>query len=233
MKRIAILQSNYVPWKGYFDLIRSVDEFILYDSAQYTKNDWRNRNQIKSPAGKLWLTLPVRRTRSDQPIDQVLLSDSRVLRKHLETFRQNYARARSIEYADAMLRPLFEQALHLDKLSELNELFLRGICTLLGIKTSITRSTDYDLSCAGGRTERLLQLCIQTGAKEYLTGPAASHYLDQSMFDAAGIHLLWADYSGYPEYDQPHPPFDHHVSIIDLIACTGEQASDYMSEVTQ
>jgi len=61
MKRIAILQSNYIPWKGYFDIINSVDEFILYDEVQYTKNDWRNRNRIKTANGPLWLTIPVRR----------------------------------------------------------------------------------------------------------------------------------------------------------------------------
>ena len=59
MKRVAILQSNYLPWKGYFDIIGSVDEFIVYDRAQYTKNDWRNRNLIKTPQGPSWLSIPV------------------------------------------------------------------------------------------------------------------------------------------------------------------------------
>jgi len=59
MKRVAIVQSNYIPWKGYFDLIRSVDEFILLDEVQFTKRDWRNRNKIKTPAGAVWLTIPV------------------------------------------------------------------------------------------------------------------------------------------------------------------------------
>ena len=57
--RIAILQSSYIPWKGYFDLIHSVDEFVLFDDVQFTRRDWRNRNRIKTAAGPAWLTIPV------------------------------------------------------------------------------------------------------------------------------------------------------------------------------
>ena len=59
MKKVAILQSNYIPWKGYFDIINMVDEFILYDDMQYTRRDWRNRNKIKTFGGVKWLTIPV------------------------------------------------------------------------------------------------------------------------------------------------------------------------------
>lgn len=229
MKRIAILQSNYLPWKGYFDLIRAVDEFVLYDSVQYTKNDWRNRNQIKTAAGKRWLTVPVRHESSEQAIDAVAVADRGVFRKHWTGFRQAYARAACISHAERTLLPLFEQAASLAMLSQVNEHFIRGICALLGISTTITRSTDYAL--AGDRNERLVSLCRQSGATGYVSGPAARAYLDEAMFADAGIRVSWADYSGYPEYPQPHPPFDHGVSIIDLIACMGEDATGFLSEV--
>jgi len=229
MKRIAILQSNYLPWKGYFDLIRSVDEFILFDRAQYTKNDWRNRNQIKSPAGKMWITVPVRHERSDQAIDEIELADPGALRKHWTSFRQGYARAAHIEYAEQRLRPLFEEARGLRRLSDLNAFLLRETCGLLGIGTPITRVDAYDVQ--GDRNGRLVSLCRQARATEYLTGPSARAYLDEAAFAAAGIRVLWADYGGYPEYDQPHPPFDHHVSVIDLIACTGADARQYLKEL--
>ena len=64
LKKVAIVQSNYIPWKGYFDLINLVDEFILFDDMQYTRRDWRNRNIIKTFNGLLWLTIPVGRHRS-------------------------------------------------------------------------------------------------------------------------------------------------------------------------
>ncbi len=60
-KKVAILQSSYIPWKGYFDIAGLVDEFILYDDVQFTKRDWRNRNKIKTPNGPAWLTIPVKR----------------------------------------------------------------------------------------------------------------------------------------------------------------------------
>ena len=58
-KTVAVVQSNYIPWKGYFDLIRQADEFVLYDDVQYTRRDWRNRNRIKTADGPQWLTIPV------------------------------------------------------------------------------------------------------------------------------------------------------------------------------
>ena len=71
-KKVAILQSNYIPWKGYFDIINLVDEFIIYDDCQYTKNDWRNRNRIKTCNGLQWLTIPVRYTFPQKIMDTVI-----------------------------------------------------------------------------------------------------------------------------------------------------------------
>ncbi|HEY9868135.1 MAG TPA: WbqC family protein [Candidatus Obscuribacterales bacterium] len=75
--RPAILQSCYIPWKGYFDIINSVDEFWIYDCFQYTCYDWRNRSRIKTPYGIEWLTIPVKaRNRVNLPIDQVHAADN-------------------------------------------------------------------------------------------------------------------------------------------------------------
>jgi hypothetical protein len=99
---------------------------------------------------------------------------------------------------------------------------------MLGIKTRITWSMDYDL--VEGRTERLVHLCRQTGAAEYLSGPTAKSYLDEALFAVEGIRVCWMDYSGYPTYNQLcSPPFIHEVSILDLIMNEGpEGARKYM-----
>lgn len=226
MKRIAILQSNYVPWKGYFDLLGAVDEFIVYDCAQYTKNDWRNRNQLKSAQGKTWLTVPVRHLSLDQCIDEVEIADPRCFRKHWATFRQTYARAPGFDYCASALEAAFQDASGLRTISEVNLHFLRVLVRLLGLPTTITSARDYELPA--GRNERLVALCRQAGAGRYLSGPAARAYLDESRFARDGVAVEWMDYTRYPEYAQPHPPFDHFVSVLDLLACNGEAARTHL-----
>lgn len=226
MKRVAVLQSNYLPWKGYFDIIAAVDEFIVYDCVQYTKNDWRNRNQIKTAQGKTWLTVPVRQRSLEQTIEQTEVADAGCFRKHWTSFRQSYARAPYIDYCREGLEPLFQELAGCRLLGEANVRAIRTICGMLGIDTVIRSARDYDL--AGDRNERLVGLCRQSGASVYLSGAAARAYLDETLFSDAGISVEWMRYDGYPEYGQPHPPFDHHVSVLDLLAATGPGAPRFM-----
>lgn len=228
VKRVAIVQSNYIPWKGYFDLIRAVDEFVLYDDVQYTKCDWRNRNGIKTPKGIHWLTIPVRQVSLNQSIFETRVVDGRWRKKHWETIRQFYGKARYFSaYQDRI-----EQLYHGDSeelLSRINERFLRELCEILGIRTRIRRSDEFRL--AVGKTERLVELCEELGAQEYLSGPAARCYLDESLFTRRGIAVRFADYSGYPEYGQFHPPFEHGVTVLDLLFHQGPGAVQYLKDV--
>lgn len=225
-KRVAIVQSSYIPWKGYFDLIRSVDEFVLYDDAQFTRRDWRNRNRIKTPDGLLWLTVPVRAkgnfhaaTKSIEVIDHDWAA------KHWRSVVCNYARAPYFRHLAAPLEELF-LGCDEERLSLVNQHFLRGICRMLGVTTRLTWASDYRL--AEGRTERLVEICRQAGATVYLTGPSAAAYLDERLFREAGIEVKYADYSAYPVYPQLHGPFEHQVSIIDLLMNVGTDAPRYM-----
>lgn len=221
MKKAAIIQSNYIPWKGYFDVINSVDEFILYDTVQYTKQDWRNRNRIKTCDGWKWLTIPVSVPHSSVPIDTVRVANQRWTRDHWKRVQGSYSTAGYFR----TLSPLFED-LYLGctarRLSEINLRFIGAICDLLGIGTRISAARDYRLDSAAAPTERLVSLCRQVGATQYLSGPAARAYLDESLFRACDIDVRWMDYSGYPAYRQPFcPPFIHEVSIIDLLFSEG------------
>lgn len=224
--RIAISQSNYIPWKGYFDLINSVDVFVIFDEMQYTKRDWRNRNRIKTPAGTKWLSIPVFVTgKFFQKISETQAVDSDWRKKHWSTILHSYARtAHFRDYAD-----LFS-AIYLTEtetcLSEINISFIRKICEILEIKTAIKRSSDFEMP--DGKTERLVSICKQASAKVYYSGPAAKSYIDPNLFLGAGIELRWMDYSNYPVYPQLFPPFDHFVSVFDLIFNTGPKAKMFM-----
>lgn len=225
-KRIAIVQSNYIPWKGYFDIINSVDEFILYDDRQFTRRDWRNRNLIKTSQGLRWLTIPVQvKGRFVQSIDETLISDPGWAERHWRSIEQTYSRAPHFPEFEASIRELYAAA-DTKRLSDINRRFIEGICRLLGIGTKITWSSDYGAS--GDRTARLVDLCGKSGAREYLSGPAARAYIEDDLFAAAGIDLIYMDYSGYPEYPQLYGTFEHGVSIVDLIFNAGSESTRYM-----
>ena len=223
-KRVAILQSNYIPWKGYFDLIRGVDEFILFDNVQYTRQDWRNRNKIKTPNGTRWLTVPVH-GRFGQTIEETIVSNPIWARTHWQVISHNYRAAPFLSRYREVFEPAYLDCAE-DHLSQINLRFLKIICGLLDIQTKISWSTEYTL--IEGKTSRLVSLCQQAGATEYLSGPAARDYIEPEQFEAAGIALRYVDYSGYPEYPQLFPPFDHAVTILDLLFNTGPDALRYM-----
>jgi hypothetical protein len=228
-RRVAILQSNYVPWKGYFDLIGSVDEFVLYDDVQYTKNDWRNRNRIKTAQGVQWLTIPVRiGGRFGQRVRDAEIAETGWGRKHWRTLSQSYARAPHFERAREAFEDLYMNTSE-TSLSLVNRQLLERACTLLDIQTRISWSHEY--STSEGRIERLVDLCRQLGADEYLTGPAARSYLDVEAFEREGIRVIWMDYANYPEYPQLFPPFVHEVSILDLLFNAGPDATRYLKPV--
>lgn len=228
MKKVAISQSNYIPWKGYFDLIGAVDEFVIYDDVQYTRRDWRNRNKIKTPQGLLWLTIPVQvKGKYHQRIRETEIVDPNCVKGHWRTLRQYYHRSPHFDEIAAWLSPLYDETF--DNLSELNRRFIKAIARYLGIGAEITNSWNYRL--VDGKTERLADLCQQAGATEYISGPAARTYIDETVFARSGIKLTWFDYSGYPEYPQLWGPFEHGVTILDLLFNCGHDAPRYMRYV--
>ena len=228
MKKVAILQSNYIPWKGYFDIIASVDEFIFYDEVQYTKRDWRNRNKIKTSNGLQWLSISVQSKGFQQDHQRIIdtqINDISWSTKHWKSIVQNYEKAPFFEEYRELLEDLYfanKETL----LCTVNYKFIRSICKILRISTTISHSTEYTL--VDGKTERLVDLVQQADGTEYISGPAAKDYIDEDLFKKAGIKLTWMDYAGYPEYEQLYPPFEHYVSVLDLLFNTGSEAPFYI-----
>ena len=225
-KKVAISQSNYIPWKGYFDLINSVDEFIFYDDMQFTKRDWRNRNLIKTKDGIKWLTIPVEvKGKFYQKINETRISDSNWGKSHWESIVHSYSRA---EYFNEF-KDIFED-LYLntktEMLSVINFNFIKHVSEILGIKTKLSWSSDFILT--GGKTERLVNLCRQLGATSYYTGPAAKEYLNKDDFKKNNIELVYFDYSGYSAYRQLWGEFEHKVTVLDLIFNEGSNAFKFM-----
>ena len=225
MKKLAVLQSNYIPWKGYFDIIHDVDEFIFYDEVQFTKNDWRNRNKIITPQGEIWLTIPVGADENRLIVD-VQMKDSSWQKKHFKTLEMAYHKAPFWKrYAE------FLSFVYLEKtwthLYQLNRFLIERISRdFLGITTKFSDSRDYPTQ--GVKHQKLLSLVKAAGANIYISGPAAKNYIIEKDYSDARIELVWKDYSDYPQYPQRSKNFTHYVSIFDLLFNVGENAPQYI-----
>ena len=227
MTRAAILQSNYIPCKGYFDLIASVDRFVFYDEVQYTRPDWRNRNRIKTPQGTQWLSVPVGAS-IHRSISEVLITDPAAGAHHWTRLAQNYRNAACFRQTADWIESLYLD-MQWHNLSDINQRFIREVCDRLGIATQICRSAEHP--SVGDRNGRLIDLCKAVGADVYVSGPAARTYLDTAAFQRAGLAVEWFDYAGYPEYSQLWGPFVHDVSIVDLLFNCGDAAPSYLKRL--
>jgi hypothetical protein len=221
MTTVAILQPGYLPWLGFFDQLRRCDVFVYYDDVQFDKHGWRNRNRIKSPAGSLWLTVPVLTGgRQGQAIMDAEIDD-RVpwQRKHLASIAQNYARAPYLsDYLDELEEVLKRPWKRLVDLDIAVAALMSG---WLGIRRTIARSSELDIG--GDQSERLLNICRHFGARRYLSGDSARNYLDLALFRHSGISVEWQNY-GHPRYPQLHGDFLPYMSALDLVLNMGPKS---------
>jgi hypothetical protein len=229
--KVGIIQSNFIPWRGYFDFIREVDLFIIHDDLQYTKGDWRNRNRIKTSRGLEWITVPVNYRRTSQLIEETTIDYSTPwAQKMLNRIKDSYRDAPGFdvyfsEFGERLLEPAAS-------ISDLNVRLIKWACSHLKIDTPIKFSREYHPR--GTKTERLMGILKQVHATTYLSGPAAQAYLVPELFENERIRLEYKKYS-YAEYHQLYPPFEDHVSLIDLFFMMGEKAHLFleMSEELQ
>ncbi|MFN7405986.1 MAG: WbqC family protein [Cyclobacteriaceae bacterium] len=224
-KTVAIVQSNYIPWKGYFDLINLADAFVFLDRVQYTRRDWRNRNRIKTSQGLQWLTIPVDvKGRFEIPISEVRVADNQWASHHLKTLQHAYSKAAA--YREVVDEVSAWYDIQLTELSKVNQAFVRNIMNYIEIQTPIYQ--DHDFPPDADKSGRLLSICEQLNASCYLSGPAAQSYLDVDSFRRSGISVRWMDYTGYRPYPQLYGEFVHEVSILDLIFNTGKESIHYL-----
>lgn len=229
MKKILITQSNYIPWKGYFDSINAVDEFVVYDDMQYTKRDWRNRNLIKTPLGPQWLTIPVEvKGKYFQKINETIIADANWGDKHWKILKSNYAKSPFFKQFKDAIEPIYYNK-SLKYITEINVTFIKAINEILDINTKIIDSRQFCL--VDGKTERLVDICKKTKGTDYYSGPAAKEYMDEYLFEKESIKVHYFDYSNYPIYPQLYGEFTHYVSILDLIFNVGDKAKNYMKTV--
>lgn len=226
IKNVIITQSNYIPWKGYFDAISISDEFVVYDDMQYTKRDWRNRNLIKTPQGLKWLTIPVEvKGNFFQKINETKIADKNWNKQHWDILKQAYSKSKKYSETKDFVENLY-RSISFDYLTDVNVHFITEICAYLKIDINLKMSSDFVLN--EERSQRLLDICLELNATDYYSGPAAKAYMDEKIFEDAKIGVHYLDYSNYLEYEQLNPPFEHGVSILDLIFNEGEDSYKFL-----
>ena len=222
---VAVDQPNYIPWKGYFDLINDVDLFVFYNDVQYTVRDWRNRNKIITPNGEKWLSVPCGKDTS-RLICEVRMTDHDWQKVHYETIKFAYGRCPYYEYVRPLLDDVYLEH-EWEYLYELDMYLTERIAKdYLGIKTEFADSRDYETK--GAKHERMLSLLDSIGTDIYESGPAAKDYIIPADYEKANIELRWKSYDGYPEYPQQSDEFNHYVSIIDLLCNVGQDSWKYI-----
>jgi hypothetical protein len=198
--------------------------FVFYDDVQYTVNDWRNRNRIKTANGPAWLTVPVG-NQNDRRICDVEIRDRAWPRKHWMTIEQSYRKAPGFALYGEFFKDVYQR--EWTSLSDLNQSLIRTIAAqFLGITTTLRDVREFDLE--GARSDRLLDLLMRLGATDYISGPSARAYLDEAGYLREGIRVHWKDYSTYPEYRQLHGAYEPNVSIVDLLMNCGDRAPGYI-----
>ena len=215
--RIAAHQPQYLPWLGLFDKMDRVDLFVLLDTVQYKKNEWQNRNRIRTASGWQWLTVPVH-YRFPMTIREVRIDEtSPWRRKHREALRIQHARAPYLRDTLPPLEAVLDEPFaDLAALSARSTILLAG---LLGVRTPIVLASTLP-GLPEGADGRLIALCQRFGASAYLAGDGGQAYMDLAAYRRAGITIEFQSFR-HPRYPQAHPGFEPGLSAVDLLMNCG------------
>ena len=222
----AVHQPQYLPWLGYFDKIDKADLFCFLDNVQYKKNEWQNRNRIKTARGWQWLTVPVH-YRFPQKINTVRINQqTNWQKKHLQALIINYCKA---PFFDSFIN-FFEQAYakEWERLTDINIYLVQQILEMLGLeKKTLVNASELQLS--DDPTDRLIDICRILGCDTYLSGRNGVNYMDLERFKKNGVRVVVQDFS-HPRYPQLYGDFQSHLSILDLLFNCGLKSIEKLSE---
>lgn len=221
---VGIHQLHYLPWLRYFEKIDRCDAFVVLDNIQFTKNDWQNRNKVKTAGGVTVLTVPVH-VEFGQTLDEVRIDrPARWRTKHWRTIQQAYGKAPHFAAHAGFLEATYGR--DWTRLNDLNRSMIEYFVQALGIKTAVAYASDFEVS--GHASERLVNLIKAVGGNAYYTGAhAADTYLDKTLFAEAGIEIEVQRWQA-PEYPQLHGPFAPDLSIVDLLLNCGPESLDVL-----
>ncbi len=217
--RVTIHQPQFLPWLGYLDKIDQAELFVVLDTVQFKKNEWQNRNRIRTAQDWQWLTVPVLH-RFGQRINEVRIDETGDWRaRHLRALEIHYARAKFQHVYLDELRELYGG--HGESLAALNLATIRWLLDKFEMTTPVRLASDMTLR--EEPTERLIDICREVGATHYLAGAGATAYLDVETFEASGVTLEMQEFQ-HPAYEQCYEPFVPGMSALDMLFVCGDDA---------
>ena len=223
---VTIHQPHYLPWMGYLGKILLADAFVLLDTVQYVKNEWQNRNRVRTSKGWQWLTVPVEYHYPQTILDTRINNRAPWRRKHLKTLRQLYGKAAHFEQQFVFFERLYDRSW--DRLVALNLEILRQLMKVLDVQVPIHLASEMDIE-ETHPTGRLIEICGKLGASVYLSGPSGRDYLEVERFEKAGLGLQFQAYQ-HPTYEQLYPGFEPYMAVIDLLFCHGPEEARRLIE---
>ena len=224
---VSVHQPQFLPWLGYFDKIQQSDCFVILDTVQFKKNEFQNRNKVKTSQGWQWLTVPVD-YRFPMRIDEVPINNQTNWRhKHVQTLLANYRRAPFYDDTMSVVQEMYDR--EWNRLTELNTWCVVEMSRALRIETPIRFARDFDLP--EEPTGRLVRLCQDLGASCYLSGAGGKGYLDEGQFEEARIEIAYQEYH-HPTYPQQHGNFEPYMSVLDLLMNCGAGSREILFEQT-
>ena len=219
---LAAHQPQYLPWLGYLHKIASADVFLILDDVQYKKNEWQNRNRIKSPEGWQWVTVPVTYRFPERIREVGIHRDSPWRRKHREALGSSYARTPHFDEVMAAVSFIWEDPRGWEWLWALNLRVIRAFLELGGIGTPLRLASEFSLPADPSR--RLIEACRALEADTYLAGAGGADYMDLPAFEEARIEVRFQKFE-CPRYDQVFGEFIPNLSAIDYFFHRGPAAS--------
>lgn len=229
---VVIHQPSYLPWLGFFDRVAQADLYVILDDVQYDKHGWRNRNRIAGPNGVQWLTVPILTKGQGYLLCREARIDPKIpwARKHLQAIRTAYGRAPYFAryfsgLSDLLMRPW-------ERLIDLDVATTHWLFTILGLTPRTLWSSSLGVPGVTGASDRLVKICQQVGATEYISPDQSRGYLETALFDAAGIRWRFHDYR-HPIYRQVREPFMPYLSVLDLVMQHGGESLAMLTSARQ
>ena len=223
---LVILQPSYMPWLGYFDQLYKSDVFVFYDDVQFDKHGWRNRNKIKTPQGRQWLTVPVLTKNMNKPLVKDIKIDNNQnwSKKHLNALSINYSKAPYFERYYSELEKILSK--EWNYLLDLNVELIRFFTKCLGFERRLEFSSGLGIK-DDNPTDRLVLVCKHFGADKFYEGALGSAYMEEDKFSGSGIKLEYQDFQ-FREYPQLYGDFLDRLSIVDLLFNVGEKSLKFI-----
>jgi hypothetical protein len=221
---VAVHQPQYLPWLGYFDKIDRADVFVLLDNVQFKKNEWQNRNRIKTAGGPQWLTVPVT-YKFPQRINEVGINNrERWQHQQRQAILSNYRKAPCWDYVAPIIEEIFPTVW--EYLAPLNIFVVKRLAEILGIATPLYVASELP-AFPENPDERLIAIAKHFGADTYLAGGGGREYMDLDQYERNGIKVLFQEYH-HPVYEQRFGAFEPFMSVLDLLFNHGSESLDIL-----